>query len=285
GAAAEYARAIAPVFGQFAADLARWATACAALHRRGTLHDPFDVTVPDSTNPGALAGWTALDVGTGTGALAARLGGPARLAGVDLSPAMLRAGSGQLPLRVQADAHRLPFGRGVFHLACASFGLNLCDPRPALASLARVVRPGGLLIFQEWAALDAPGRIVDEALADVAPDDVPGHDGPIRDMLERESPWVARLQDAEDYYDALKAAGFSLAWAQEGVFATARLDSVEAFLGCKFAWPWRRLVLDALDPAARGALWAALRDALRPFARSDGGFDWSPPLFRACAVR
>ncbi|MCC7207130.1 MAG: hypothetical protein IT323_07490, partial [Anaerolineae bacterium] len=42
GAAAEYARAIAPVFGQFAADLARWATACAALHRRGTLHDPFD---------------------------------------------------------------------------------------------------------------------------------------------------------------------------------------------------------------------------------------------------
>jgi SAM-dependent methyltransferase len=286
-AAADYARAIAPVFGVLAADLARWALACASLYQRGALYDPFDVedyATPPDLMPVGPATWTAIDVGTGTGVLGAHLADHvARVVSVDLSAHMLRAGS--LSQAVQADTHRLPFLRSAFHLACASFGLNLCTPRPALASVARVLRPGGLLIFQEWASLDEPSRAVDEVVAQFTPDDVPGHDGPIRDMLERDSPWSARLQDAEDYYDALKAAGFELVWAREGTFATARLSSPDAFLACKFAWPWRRLILQALDPAARDALRSALRVALAPFTRPDGAIDWSPPLFRVCAVR
>lgn len=286
-AALDYARAIAPVFGLLAGDFARWALFCVSLHQRGALHDPFDLEDPATRSalaPGGLEAWAALDVGAGTGALAAHLAGDAApVVAIDLSAQMLRAG--KVLNAVQADAQRLPFRRATFHLASASFGLNLCAPRQALASLARVLRPGGLLVFQEWAAQDAPGRIFDDILARFTPDTLPDSAGPIRDMLERDSPWAARLQDVEDYYDAVKAAGFELVWAREDAFATAHLDSLDTFLACKLAWPWRRLILNALDRAAREALMAALRAALASFTRPDGAFDWSPPLFRVCAVR
>lgn len=286
-AAVDYARAIAPVFGLLAADLARWALFCASLHQRGALYDPFDVEAPavqSILKPGALAGWTALDVGAGTGALAAHFAGyAASVVAIDLSAQMLRAG--EVPNAVHADTHQLPFRRGVYHLAVASFGLNLCTPRQALASLARVLRPGGLLIFQEWAEQDAPGRIFDDILARFTPDDLPACDGPIRDMLDCDLPWTTRLQDADDYYDALKSVGFELVWAREDAFATAHLDSLDTFLACKLGWPWRRLILKTLDPAAREALMDGLRAALAPFTRNDGAFDWSPSLFRVCAVR
>jgi SAM-dependent methyltransferase len=285
--ATDYARDIAPVFALLAADFARWALACASLHRRGALVDPFDLE--DSVDysalkPDGLKAWNLLDVGTGTGALAAQFAGHAApVLGVDLSAHMLRAGN--VPNAVQADAHHLPFARRAFHLVTSSFGLNLCVPRPALASIARVLRPGGLFIFQEWASLDAPGRVFDEIFARYTPATLPDDDGPIRDMLERDSPWTARLQDADDYYDILKSAGFALVWAHESAFATVRLESLETFLASKFAWPWRRLILAALDPAARAALMDELQAALAPFTHADGSFNWSPPLFRVCAVR
>jgi SAM-dependent methyltransferase len=288
-AAPFYEADIVPVFGPLAADLASWALACIVSHAGGLLHDPFDLAAPARLPSAALRGFSVLDVGTGTGALARALAhaGCAVIA-VDLSVHMLAAAPRSSSIRyVAADVHRLPMSRGAFNVVASSFGLNGADPLPALRSLARVLRPGGLLIFQEWAAEDDLSRIVDETLEQCPPNDapIPFIDPAVRHLLESPAPWQTHLQDAADYYEALRDVGFALVWAREAPFATVRLPDVDAFVAYKLAWPWRRLVFDALPPATRDACLASLRTRLAPHCDPDGSLSWAPPLFRVCAVR
>jgi len=65
---------------------------------------------------------------------------------------------------VQADAQRLPFASGVFDLAVSAFGALpfVADAPGTLAEVARVLRPGGRLVFSvthplRWAFPDDPG--------------------------------------------------------------------------------------------------------------------------------
>ncbi len=103
-----------------------------------------------------------LDVATGTGALPLALlarGLPSgRLAGVDLSPAMLAVARRKLAARgwadradlAVADAASLPFLDASFDTATLAFGIrNFPDPHGALRELARVLRPGGRLWILE----------------------------------------------------------------------------------------------------------------------------------------
>jgi len=50
-----------------------------------------------------------------------------------------------------ADVAALPFGDGVFDAALAGFLLNHVPVVPALTELARVVRPGGVVLASTWA--------------------------------------------------------------------------------------------------------------------------------------
>jgi demethylmenaquinone methyltransferase/2-methoxy-6-polyprenyl-1,4-benzoquinol methylase len=107
------------------------------------------------------SGEHVLDVGCGPGATLVELGravGPAgRVAGVDLSPAMIsraacRARRAGLADRVDArvaDAAALPWPEGSFDAVFASFTLELFDTPEIPAILGewrRVLRPGGRLV-------------------------------------------------------------------------------------------------------------------------------------------
>jgi len=94
-----------------------------------------------------------LEIGVGTGRLALPLTEAGiRMAGIDLSKAMLaklvekEGGRVPFPMAV-ADAARLPFDDATFGSALAMHALHVIGPwRGALEELARVVRPGGVIV-------------------------------------------------------------------------------------------------------------------------------------------
>jgi len=105
----------------------------------------------------AGAGGRVVELGAGTGAnLALYPGSVSALTLVEPDPHMTKrlreklAGSGRTATVVEAPAERLPFADAEFDTAVVT--LVLCtvpDPAAALAELARVVKPGGKLLFVE----------------------------------------------------------------------------------------------------------------------------------------
>lgn len=98
-----------------------------------------------------LAGHRVLDVGCGTGRLAAALAERgARVWGVDPSTAMLeqaRAVTGGRVGLKEGRAEELPFKDGWFERAVLRTVVHLFDRPRALAELARVVGPGGRVVI------------------------------------------------------------------------------------------------------------------------------------------
>jgi demethylmenaquinone methyltransferase / 2-methoxy-6-polyprenyl-1,4-benzoquinol methylase len=97
-------------------------------------------------------GSLVIDVGCGPGELCLELErGGYRAIGFDLSEGMLRAAAGN-PVRVQADALRLPLADGVADGATCGFALrNVADQTALFAEIARVLRDGGRLALLEVA--------------------------------------------------------------------------------------------------------------------------------------
>jgi ubiquinone/menaquinone biosynthesis C-methylase UbiE len=280
--ASRYERQVVPVMRPLANDLTTWVIRCMAAQQRGALYDPFDLEPEDGAK---LLPLTALDIGTGTGILARTLAPHVKqVIGLDLSLSMLRQADGAA-LWVNADLHHLCLRPGAIDLVVASFGLNASSPKPAFRSVARALRAGGLLIFQEWGAESECSRLVDETFEQYAPDEIPGLDETLLAYYAARKPWYDRLQDVEDYYEMLKQVGFELVWAKEQSFATAHLSSIEVFLDYQFAFPLRRLALAVLSTEARAAFESDVRAQLQPYLNPDGSLDWAPPLFRVCAVR
>lgn len=115
-------------------------------------------------------GQRALDVAGGTGDLArgmaAQVGEQGLVVLSDINGAMLAHGRNRLIdaglLRgvsyVQANAERLPFPDASFDCVTIGFGLrNVTDKAAALASMRRVLRPGGQLLVLEFSQPVAPG--------------------------------------------------------------------------------------------------------------------------------
>jgi ubiquinone/menaquinone biosynthesis C-methylase UbiE len=94
-----------------------------------------------------------LEIGVGNGRIALPLHGRSiPMAGIDLSMKMIRSmvdradGAAPFPLAV-ADAIQAPFRDGTFGAAIACHVLHLIRPwRRALGEMARVVRPGGVVL-------------------------------------------------------------------------------------------------------------------------------------------
>jgi len=121
-------------------------------------------------------GDATLDVGAGTGALSRALGdatGDAPVAGVDASHEYVAeavAGSRDPRLGfLVADARRLPFGDAGFDGALSLLAINFVpEPARAVAEMARVTRPGGVVAAAVWDYPDGMAmlrRFWDEATA------------------------------------------------------------------------------------------------------------------------
>jgi demethylmenaquinone methyltransferase / 2-methoxy-6-polyprenyl-1,4-benzoquinol methylase len=116
---------------------------------------------------GLFAGQAALDVAAGSGdlalGLAERVGRKGRVVVTDINAKMLAVGRDRLLDSgfagnvdyVLCDAEALPFASSSFHCTTIGFGLrNVTDKDRALASLFRVLKPGGRLLVLEFSKPD-----------------------------------------------------------------------------------------------------------------------------------
>lgn len=112
---------------------------------------------------GARIGHKVLDLAGGTGDLAAKfsriVGEQGSVTLADINGSMLKVGRAKLRDRgivgnvtyVQANAEALPFPDDHFDLITIAFGLrNVTDKDKALASMFRVLKPGGRLLVLEF---------------------------------------------------------------------------------------------------------------------------------------
>lgn len=119
---------------------------------------------------GLHPGDRALDVAGGTGDLslgmASKVGPDGRVILTDINAAMLTrgrdrlldAGASGVVACCVADAEHLPFADGSFDCVTIGFGLrNVTDKAAALASMYRVLKPGGQLLVLEFSRPVAPG--------------------------------------------------------------------------------------------------------------------------------
>src|ERR1700728_2095166 len=119
---------------------------------------------------GLKAGQSALDVAGGTGdltrGLARQVGKTGRVVLSDINRSMLETGRDRLldlgydgnVEYLVADADRRPFADASFDCVTIGFGLrNVTDKAAALASMYRVLKPGGQLLVLEFSKPVAPG--------------------------------------------------------------------------------------------------------------------------------
>jgi SAM-dependent methyltransferase len=125
-----------------------------------------------------------LELAAGTGvvsrAIAAALPDGASLVATDLNPAMIdwaqTIGTARPVEWRQADAMKLPFADGSFDAVVCQFGAMFFPDKPtAFAEARRVLRPGGVFLFNVWDRLadNEFADVVTTALASVFPDDPP----------------------------------------------------------------------------------------------------------------
>jgi demethylmenaquinone methyltransferase/2-methoxy-6-polyprenyl-1,4-benzoquinol methylase len=133
---------------------------------------------------GLRRGGRALDIAGGTGDLAAGLARQVGRSGLvvlaDINARMLEHGRDRLIDRAlsaalvyaQADAEKLPFADDSFDCVTIGFGLrNVTDKAAALASMRRVLKPGGQLLVLEFSTPVIPGlsRLYDAYSFNVLP--------------------------------------------------------------------------------------------------------------------
>ena len=122
------------------------------------------------SHTGLRPGDTALDVAGGTGDLTMQMAdivGPhGKVVISDINASMLEEGRKRLLDRgyggniefVEANAEDLPFDDNSFHCITIAFGLrNVTRQEKALASMFRVLKPGGRLLVLEFSRPVAPG--------------------------------------------------------------------------------------------------------------------------------
>jgi demethylmenaquinone methyltransferase/2-methoxy-6-polyprenyl-1,4-benzoquinol methylase len=171
---------------------------------------------------GLREGQHALDLAGGTGDLALGLARQVGIGGLvvlsDINDSMLQRGRDRLTDHavvanvryVLANAERLPFGSSQFDCVTIGFGLrNVTDKAAALASMYRVLKPGGQLLVLEFSQPVTPAlaRLYDMYSFGVLPwlgRAVAGDADSYRYLAES----IRRHPDQETLLGMMKTAGF-----------------------------------------------------------------------------
>jgi len=123
----------------------------------------------------ALPGSRVLEVGVGTGLALPHYAVGKRVTGIDLSAAMLKRARNRVAADriegvealIEGDAEATGLPVASFDVAVAMFVASVVpNPRRLLAEMARVVRPGGMLLFvNHFAAAKGPRWWAERAMA------------------------------------------------------------------------------------------------------------------------
>ena len=146
------------------------------------LFEPYAADLAERLVPRRPARVLEIAAGTGvvTRRLAAALGPESAIVATDLNQPMLdqaaAIGTARLVEWRQADAMQLPFGDGTFDAVVCQFGVMFFPDRPkAYAEARRVLRPGGVYLFNAWDRIEENefADAVTTALAALFPADPP----------------------------------------------------------------------------------------------------------------
>jgi SAM-dependent methyltransferase len=216
------------------------------------------------TAAGINPGDDVLDVACGTGVVARAaadlLGGTGTITGVDINDAMLAVARRRRPDIAwrTGDACDLPIPDRAFDVVtCQAALMFMPDPAQALREMARVMRPGGTVALQVWAALsDQPAYSI---LVDVAA----RHAGP--DAVELLSSYWT-LGDLNLVRSLAQAAGLEVTSATTRT-GTARFDSIDELVRIEVeATP----LVDRLDDDLYRRIRDDARQALAAFETTEG---------------
>jgi len=188
------------------------------------IFEPYAADVAKRLRGRALSRVLEIAAGTGvvTRALAGTLPESAAIVATDLNQAMLdqaaAIGTARAVQWQQADAMQLPFGDAAFDAVVCQFGVMFFpDKAKAFAQARRVLKPGGVLLFNVW------DRIEDNEFADVVTQAV-------GKLFPADPPrFLARTphgyHDREVIARDLRAGGFSAAPRIDTVTARSRASS------------------------------------------------------------
>lgn len=146
------------------------------------IFEPYAVDL--AARAAALRPTQVLEIAAGTGMLTRRLAAElppqTDIVASDLNATMLdmaaTLGTGRPVQWRLADAMELPFEDAGFDLVACQFGAMFFPDRPhAFAEVRRVLKPGGIFLFNVWDHIDSNelAETVTHALAQVFPDDPP----------------------------------------------------------------------------------------------------------------
>ncbi len=156
-----------------------------------------------------------LDVGSGTGALAARAAALGRtVVAVDADPDMVAMSKPVVPgCVVEGSLPHLPFNDDTFDAVTANFVINhVRDPRAAMRDLARVTRPGGRLAVTIWPAQTPEwALLVADAFSAAGVVPMPGQRLSPEIDFERSVDGLRGLAESADL-EALTATGVTWDW-------------------------------------------------------------------------
>ena len=223
---------------------------------------------------GVSPGSRVLDVAAGNGeqtVLAARRVGPTgRVLATDIAPPMLEAaaeaareaGLTNVETRI-ADAQALDLEPDAFDAAITRMGLMLMpDPAAALASIHRVLRPGGKLAAMVFGPDDQNPSF------SVPLDILSRHLG--RPSAAQARPGMFALSDRSELERLFDQSGFRDVTVQAIAAPRSYASVQEAANSVRENNPPSRALTAELDEVSRERAWAEIELAFKPFERPDG---------------